>query len=172
MFLQKLFQPIVVYFLVPLSFLIHFISGLGLGHILSTFPSHKKEVFYTSYLTDSYIVFTLKMESQPKNIIFSLKMMMKSGLEKIILKFLHAQSLFWKIFFTSQKGEFLHQIANSVIKMTFFAHGGISIKLFVVYLHIINECLSYKFHPYSILTGHTKVKSVAYQVLNVFSFHL
>jgi hypothetical protein len=38
----------------------------------------------------------------------------------------------------------------------------ISIKLFVVYLHIINECLSCKFHPYSILTGHTKVESVAY----------
>ena len=47
---------------------------------------------------------------------------------------------------------------SSVIKMSFFAHGGISIKLFVVYLHIINECLSYKFHPYSILTGHTKVE--------------
>ena len=50
--------------------------------------------------------------------------------------------------------------------MTFFAHGGISIKLFVVYLRIINECLSYKFHPYWILTGHTKVESVvAYYVL-------
>ena len=49
--------------------------------------------------------------------------------------------------------------------MTIFAHGGISIKLFVVNLHIINECLSYKFHPYTILTGHTKVESVAYQVL-------
>ena len=56
-------------------------------------------------------------------------------------------------------------MANSIIKMTFRAHGGILIKLFVVYLHIINECLSYKFHPYSILTGHTKVESVAYQVL-------
>jgi hypothetical protein len=42
--------------------------------------------------------------------------------------------------------------------MTFFAHGGISIKLFVGYLRIINESLSYKFHPYSILTGHTKVE--------------
>ena len=59
-----------------------------------------------------------------------------------------------------------HRVKNSVIKMSFFAHGGISIKLYVVYLHIINECLSYKFHPYSILTGHTKVESVAYQVLN------
>ena len=59
-----------------------------------------------------------------------------------------------------------HRVASSVIKMVFFAHGGISIKLFVVYLHIINECLSYKFHPYSILTGDTKVELVAYWVLN------
>ena len=61
----------------------------------------------------------------------------------------------------------LHQITDSVINMTFFAHGEISIKLFTVYLHIINERLSYKFHPYSILTGHTKVESVAYQVLSI-----
>ena len=53
-------------------------------------------------------------------------------------------------------------MANSVINRTFSAHGGISIKLFVVYLYMINKCLSYKFHPYSILTGHTKVESVAY----------
>ena len=44
----------------------------------------------TSYLTESYIVFTLKMESVSKNTIFGLKMMVKSGLEKIILKSLHA----------------------------------------------------------------------------------
>ena len=43
----------------------------------------------TSYLTDSYIIFTLKMESVSKNTIFGLKMMVKSGLEKIILKFHH-----------------------------------------------------------------------------------
>ena len=30
-----------------------------------------------------------------KNNIFGLKMMMKSGLEKIILKFLHAQAIFY-----------------------------------------------------------------------------
>ena len=53
------------------------------------------QILNTSYLTGSYIVFTLKMESQPKNIIFSLKMMMKSGLEKFILKFLHAQAIFF-----------------------------------------------------------------------------
>ena len=44
----------------------------------------------TSYLTESYIAFTFKMESVTKNTIFGLKMMMKSGLEKIILKSLHA----------------------------------------------------------------------------------
>ena len=43
-----------------------------------------------SYLTGSYIVFTLKMESVFKNTIFGLKMMVKSGLEKFILKSLHA----------------------------------------------------------------------------------
>ena len=35
-----------------------------------------------TYLTDSYIVFTLKMESVSKITILSLKMMVKSGLEK------------------------------------------------------------------------------------------
>ena len=47
-----------------------------------------------SYLTDSYIVFTLKMESVFKNTIFSLKMMVKSGLEKFILKSFPAGRLF------------------------------------------------------------------------------
>ena len=40
----------------------------------------------TSYLTESYIAFTLKMESVTKNTIFGLKMMVKSGLEKFSLK--------------------------------------------------------------------------------------
>ena len=44
----------------------------------------------TSYLIDSYIVFTLKMESVSINTIFGLKMMVKSVLEKFILKSLHA----------------------------------------------------------------------------------
>ena len=43
----------------------------------------------TSYLTDSYMVFTLKMESVSKNTIFGL-----SGLERIFLKFLHAGDYF------------------------------------------------------------------------------
>ena len=61
-----------------------------------------RKVFYcdafqlnTSYLTDSYIIFTLKMESVSKIKNFGLKMMVKSGLEKIFLKFLHAEAIFF-----------------------------------------------------------------------------
>ena len=46
--------------------------------------------FNTSYLTDSYIGFTLKMESVSKITILGLKIMVKSGLEENILKSLHA----------------------------------------------------------------------------------
>ena len=46
--------------------------------------------FNKSHLTDSCIVFTLKMESVFKNTIFGLKTMVKSGPEKFILKSLHA----------------------------------------------------------------------------------
>ena len=54
----------------------------------------------TSYLNDSYIIFTLKMESVPEIIIFGLKMMVKSGLEKIFLKFLHRKAIFENFFVT------------------------------------------------------------------------
>ena len=50
----------------------------------------KIKVLPDNFLTDSYIGFTLKMESVSKNTIFGLKMMVESGLEKIFLKFLHA----------------------------------------------------------------------------------
>jgi hypothetical protein len=76
-----------------------------------------------SDLTNSRIIFTLKMISVSKNTVRGLKM--KSGLEKIFLKSLHAQSLFRKIFFTSWKSRFLPKLQ---IKMTFFAHGRISKK--------------------------------------------
>ena len=76
-------------------------------------------VLSTSWLTNSYIGFTLKMESVSKNTIFDIKMMVKSGLEKIILKSQNAGNYF----------SLLHksaQITNSVIKITIFPHGGIS----------------------------------------------
>ena len=68
------------------------------------------------------------MEYVSKINILGLKMMVKIGLEKIILKFLHAQN----IFFYFMK---MPKITNAVIKMAVFAHGGISIKLFVMYVH-------------------------------------
>ena len=63
-------------------------SGSYLGQNLYEIALHG--IFNMSYLTDSYIGFTLKMESVSKNTIFGLKMMVKSGLEKFILKSLHA----------------------------------------------------------------------------------
>ena len=52
--------------------------------------------------------------------------------------------------------------------MTFFAQGGISIKRFLVDLNtIINERLSYKFHPYSILTGQVTVEWLMAHILGV-----
>ena len=47
----------------------------------------------TQYMTNSTLVCPVKIEYVTKNNIFGLKMMMKSGLEKIILKFLHAQAI-------------------------------------------------------------------------------
>ena len=58
-----------------------------------------------SYLTDSYIVFTLKIESVSKNTIFGLKMMVKSGLE-FFLKFLHAGDYFPLLHKSAQNHKF------------------------------------------------------------------
>ena len=66
-------------------------------------------LFNTSYLTDSYIVFTLKMESVSKNTIFGLKMMVKSGLEKIFLKFLHAGNYFPLLHKSGQNHKFSNE---------------------------------------------------------------
>ena len=59
-----------------------------------------------SYLTDSYIVFTLKMESVSKNAIFGQKMMVKSGLEKLFLKFLHVGDYFLLLHKSGQNHKF------------------------------------------------------------------
>ena len=78
----------------------------------------------TSYLTESYIVFTLKMESVSKNTIFGLKMMVKSGLEKIFLKFLHAGDYFSLLHKSVQN----HKFSN---KYNQFRHRRISKKKFL-----------------------------------------
>ena len=63
----------------------------------------------TSYLSDSYIVFTLKMESVSKTTIFVLKMMVKSDLEKIFMKFLHAGDYFPLLHKSAQNYKFIHK---------------------------------------------------------------
>ena len=57
----------------------------------------------TSYLTDSYIIFTLKMKSVSKTTIFDLKMMVKSGLEKI--SFIYSKQIFLDHFSPSFLGQ-------------------------------------------------------------------
>ena len=68
-----------------------------------------KYLLNTSYLTDSYIIFTLKIESVSKITIFSLKMMVKSGLEKIFLKFLHAGDYFPLLHKSVQNHKFINE---------------------------------------------------------------
>ena len=47
----------------------------------------------TQYMAHSTLVCPVEIEYVTRNNIFGLKMMMTSGLEKIILKFLHAQAI-------------------------------------------------------------------------------
>ena len=86
--------PIVIRIMPFIIFFFHFfppkLSRLGIYISLFLLRWIEAICLNTSYLTDSFIVFTLKMESVLKNTIFGLKMMVKSGLEKIILKSLHA----------------------------------------------------------------------------------
>ena len=46
-------------------------------------------------MTKSTLVCPVKIEYVTKNNNFGLKMMMKGGLEKIILKFIHVQAIFY-----------------------------------------------------------------------------
>ena len=74
-----------------------------------------------------------------KNIIFSLKMMMKSGLEFIFFKFLHAGNYF----------PLLHKIpkiTNKVIKVTIFSYGGIFQITFHHHFQARNTKISPIFH--------------------------
>ena len=53
-----------------------------------------KTSFNKQYMRNPDMVYVLKMEYVSKINIFGLKLMVKSGLEKIFLKFLHAQDPF------------------------------------------------------------------------------
>ena len=56
-------------------------------------------------MTNSTLVCPVKIEYVTKNNIFGLKMMMKSGLEKIILKFLHAQAILFFVTYSILTGQ-------------------------------------------------------------------
>ena len=69
------------------------------------------------------------------------------------------------------------QVTNSVTKMSFFGHEGISSKIFEVLVYMISKNLSH-FHPYSILTGEgwirglNYVKGISENVLVYISFYI
>ena len=97
---------------------------------------------------------------------------MKSDLEKIFLKFLHAltKSFLWHFLltdFTSQKGGIFIKFSNKngLVSAWRNLKNIFSRPLFIINFSpkILISC------PYSILTGHTKVESVAYQVLKCLS---
>ena len=69
--------------------------------------SHKRNLQEEHISTSSYCIgFTLKMESVSKNTIFGLNMMVKSGLEKIFMKFLHAGDYFLLLHKSAQNYKF------------------------------------------------------------------
>ena len=83
----------------------------------------------TQYMRNPDMVYVLKMEYVSKINIFCLKWWWK-------VKFLHAQAFFrLHNSFTSLKWGFRSKNTNSVIKITFFAHGGISKKNCGIYNH-------------------------------------
>ena len=100
---------------------------LDYGHSLPTYLTHNMWEIQTWFTL-------LKMEHVSKIKILGLRMMVKSGLEKIFLKILHAQRVFQTYWFTSWKWEFRSKNTNSVTIMTFFAHGGISKKIIVGFI--------------------------------------
>ena len=74
-------------------------------------------------------------------------------LEKLFLKFLHAQSIVWFKDLLHKKGGFWTQTTNSEtnwpsLLMEWFQKK----KIFMVYVDVIYESLSQKFNPYSILS--------------------
>ena len=81
----------------------------------------------------STILYPVKMEYGPENNIFVLKMMMESGLKKIFWNSSMRKAFFGKSFLFHRKEDFCIKLQIQ-IKITLFAHGGVSIKLFMVYI--------------------------------------
>ena len=77
---------------------------------LQTEITHSTDKINRQYVRNPDMAYVLKMEYVYKINIFGLKMMVKSGLEKIFLKSLCVQSLFRKIFLLHRKGDFAKKL--------------------------------------------------------------
>ena len=117
------------------------------------------------YMTNSTLLSPVKMEYGWSFSISGLKMMMKSGLGKIFLKFLHALlTMSFLLLNFDQKYKFSNNMASAwrIFKNVFPR------PLFIIIFR--SEML--KFHPYSILTGDTRVEFVIYCVLSFSNFKI
>ena len=116
-------------------------------------------------MTNSTPVSPVKMEFGWNFSISGLKMMMKSGLGKIFLKFLHALTMSFLLLNFYQKYKFSNK-DNKVSAWRNFKN--IFPRLIFI---IIFRPEMLKFHPYSILRGDTMVGFVIFCVLNDFAMH-
>ena len=113
----------------------------------------------THYMTNPTSVYPVKIEYGWNFCISGLKMMMKSGLRKIVLKFLHALTMLFlllNLYFWSKSSNKNDMVSARMNFKNIFPRP-LSIIIFRP------EML--KFHPYSILTGDTRVDFVIYCVL-------
>ena len=102
-------------------------------------------------MTNPTIVYPVKMEYGWNFSISGLIMMMKSGLGKIFLKFLHALTMSFLLLNFDNKYKFSNKNFKNVFPRPLFI--------------IIFRLEMLKFHPYSILTGDTRVEFVVYSLL-------
>ena len=119
-----------------------------------------KSKLNTQYMANSTLVSPVKMKYGWSFSISGLKMMMKSGLEKIFLKFLHALPMLFLLlnlyFWSKFSNKYDNVSAWRNFKIIFPR------PLFIIIFS--SEML--KFHPYSILTGDTRVEFATYCVLS------
>ena len=116
--------------------------------------------FTTQNMTNPTIVSPVKMEYGRNFSISGLKMMVKSGLEKIFLKFFHALTMSFLLLNLDQKYTFSNKNNKASAWKNF--KNIFPRPLFIIIFR--PEML--KFHPYSILTGDRRVEYVIYSLLS------
>ena len=115
----------------------------------------------TQYMTNSTLVSPVKLEYGWNFSISGLKMMMKSGLGKIFLSFLHALTMSFLLLNFDQKCKFSNK--NNMGSAWRNFKNIFSRPLFIIIFR--PEML--KLHPYFILTGDTRVEFAIYCVLSL-----